>query len=72
MDNFIDPDLLGLRKKEWNTSVSIPGNALNEETHERKLIKVNFKKKIKKFKTKNIDKTRIIRSTLTKIQRTKI
>ena len=22
--NFIDPDHLGLRKREWNTSVSVP------------------------------------------------
>ena len=29
-----------LRKKEWNASVAVPLNPLNEETHERKLIKV--------------------------------
>jgi hypothetical protein len=25
---FIDPDLLGLRKKEWNHSVSVPKNPI--------------------------------------------
>lgn len=36
-----DPDLLGLRKKEWNSSSSVPKNPIQEETHERKLIKVS-------------------------------
>lgn len=38
--DFIDPDHLGLRKKEWNGSVSVPKDMTAEESHERKLIKV--------------------------------
>lgn len=38
--DFIDPDHLGLRKKEWNGSVSVPKDMAAEESHERKLIKV--------------------------------
>ena len=33
---------MGLRKKEWNNSVSVPKNPLTEETHERKLIKIKL------------------------------
>lgn len=40
--DFIDPDLLGLRKKEWNNSVAVPKNPLLEETHERKLVKIKL------------------------------
>lgn len=34
---FIDPDFLGMRKKEWNSSVSVPTNPLAEQDHQRKL-----------------------------------
>ena len=37
---FIDPDILGLRKKPWNNSVLFPKNPLSDETFERKMIKV--------------------------------
>jgi hypothetical protein len=40
--DFIDPDYLGLRKREWNPSVSMPKNPLAEETFERKMIKVIY------------------------------
>jgi hypothetical protein len=40
--DFIDPDYLGLRKKEWNGSVSVPKDMSIEESHERKLIKVSL------------------------------
>lgn len=33
---------MGLRKKEWNSSVSVPKNPLSEETHERKLVKIRL------------------------------
>lgn len=50
----MDPDLLNLRKKEWNMSVAVPKNPLLEETHERKLIKVEIKLFIcKNIQTKN-------------------
>jgi hypothetical protein len=38
--NLVDPDHLGLRKKPWNVSVSVPKNFEKEETHEQKLLKV--------------------------------
>lgn len=38
---FVDPDYLGLRKKEWNTSVSVPKHLEEDETHEQKLLKVS-------------------------------
>ncbi|KRX03765.1 hypothetical protein PPERSA_04273 [Pseudocohnilembus persalinus] len=38
----IDPDLLGLRNRQWNNSTSVPLNPLQEETHERKLIKIKL------------------------------
>ncbi len=50
-------DLLGLRKKEWNNSVSVPKNPLTEETHERKLIKIKlglFDHPIPKYKENKI------------------
>lgn len=37
---LVDPDHLGLRKKDWNASVSVPKNFEKEETHEQKLLKV--------------------------------
>ncbi|KAL4468592.1 hypothetical protein ABPG74_005095 [Tetrahymena malaccensis] len=40
--NFIDLDILNLKKKEWNSSCSVPKNPLLEETHERKLIKIKL------------------------------
>ncbi|EGR30381.1 hypothetical protein IMG5_133480 [Ichthyophthirius multifiliis] len=55
---FINPDLLNLRKKEWNTSVAVPKNPLLEETHERKLIKIKlglFDRPIPKLKDKYIE-----------------
>jgi len=39
MNQLVDPDILGLRKKDWNNSVSVPFNA-QEEDFERKLTKV--------------------------------
>lgn len=39
---FVDPDILELRKKEWNPSVLVPKNPIWEETFERRLIKVYF------------------------------
>lgn len=42
INTLIDPDHLGLRKKQWNTSVSVPKNFEKEETHEQKLLKVPF------------------------------
>ncbi|CAD8142419.1 unnamed protein product [Paramecium pentaurelia] len=42
IQTFVDPDILGLRKKQWNYSVSVPKNPLSEETHERKLVKIKL------------------------------
>lgn len=42
MQQLVDPDLLGLRPREWNNSTSVPLNPLAEETHERKLIKIKL------------------------------
>lgn len=39
---FTDPDFLGMRKKEWNTSVSVPTNALAEQDHQRKLLNIRI------------------------------
>lgn len=39
---LIDPDILELRKKPWNASVSYPKNIELEETFERKLIKIKL------------------------------
>lgn len=39
---FIDPDILELRKKQWNSSVLVPKNPIIEETFERKLIKIKL------------------------------
>lgn len=53
-----DPDLLGLRKKEWNSSSSVPKNPIQEETHERKLIKIKlglFDQPIPKLKDKFVE-----------------
>jgi len=41
MKQFADPDILGLRKKEWNGSVSVPYNT-QEEDFERKLTKIKL------------------------------
>jgi len=43
INNLIDPDHLGLRKKNWNASVSVPKSFEKEETHEQKLLKVEYK-----------------------------
>jgi len=40
INQLIDPDHLGLRKKHWNASVSVPKSMEKEETHEQKLLKV--------------------------------
>ena len=40
--NLIDPDHLGLRKKPWNGSVSVPKNMEKQQTHEQKLLKVLY------------------------------
>lgn len=44
----IDPDFLGLRKKPWNNSTTLPVHPETEETFERKMIKVlsKFQKNI--------------------------
>ena len=42
MKEETDPDFLGLRKRNWNTSVFVPKNPLLEETFERKMIKVLY------------------------------
>lgn len=39
--DFIDPDLLGLKKRGWNGSTTVPKYPHLEETHERKLTKVH-------------------------------
>lgn len=39
---LLDPDILGLRKKDWNNSTLIPKNPALEETHERKLKKIKL------------------------------
>lgn len=39
MNQLVDPDILGLRKKEWNLSAAVPRNT-QEEDFERKLTKV--------------------------------
>jgi len=41
MTQLVDPDILGLRKKDWNSSVSVPVNA-QEEDFERKLTKIKL------------------------------
>jgi hypothetical protein len=41
--DFVDPDILELKKNKWNASVSCPKDNQQEETFERKLIKVNDK-----------------------------
>jgi hypothetical protein len=41
MTQLVDPDILGLRKKDWNGSVSVPVNA-QEEDFERKLTKIKL------------------------------
>lgn len=40
MCEFVDPDLLGLKKMNWNGSSKIPKYPHLEETFERKLMKV--------------------------------
>ncbi len=42
VQQFIDPDILELRKKTWNPSVSCPKNNEQDETFERKLIKIRL------------------------------
>lgn len=42
MSDFIDPDLLGLKRTDWNSSSKIPKYPHLEETFERKLMKVQF------------------------------
>jgi len=39
---FVNPDILELRKKNWNQSVLFPKNPILEETFERKLVKVTI------------------------------
>ena len=38
--HLIDPDHLGLRKRHWNASVSVPKKFEADETHEQRLLKV--------------------------------
>jgi len=55
---FIDPDFLGMRKKEWNTSVSVPVNPQAEQDHQRKLLNIRIgleNHPIQKLKDKNIE-----------------
>ncbi len=37
---FVDPDILGLKKRDWNASIKVPKYPHLEETFERKLTKV--------------------------------
>jgi len=41
MTQLVDPDILGLRKKDWNSSTYVPFNA-QEEDFERKLTKIKL------------------------------
>lgn len=41
MNQLVDPDVLGLRKKEWDKSVAVPLNA-QEEDFDRKLTKIKL------------------------------
>jgi len=41
MKQLVDPDILGLRKKEWNPSAAVPINT-QEEDFERKLTKIKL------------------------------
>jgi len=41
MNQLVDPDILGLRKKEWNSSAAVPWNT-QEEDFERKLTKIKL------------------------------
>ena len=55
---FIDPDFLGMRKKEWNSSVSVPTNPLAEQDHQRKLLNIRIgleNHPIQKLKDKHIE-----------------
>ena len=40
MKDLVDPDLLSLRKKDWNQSTSVPRNIAEEEDFQRKLTRV--------------------------------
>jgi len=42
MKDLVDPDLLGLRKKEWNRSVAVARNISEEEDFQRKLTKIKM------------------------------
>jgi len=42
MTNLVDPDHLGLRKRDWNISNKPPRNAMEEQPFERKLINVRM------------------------------
>jgi len=44
MNQLVDPDILGLRKKDWNRSTAVARNN-QEEDFERKLTKVEKKNK---------------------------
>lgn len=55
---FIDPDFLGMRKKDWNTSVAVPTNPQAEQDHQRKLLNIRIgleSHPIQKFKDHNIE-----------------
>ena len=55
---FIDPDFLGMRKKEWNTSVAVPTNPQAEQDHQRKLLNIRIgleSHPIQKLKDKDIE-----------------
>ena len=41
MNQLVDPDILGLRKKDWNKSTAV-AKTNQEEDFERKLTKVSF------------------------------
>jgi len=41
MNQLVDPDILGLRKKEWKSSAAVPRNT-QEEDFERKLTKIKL------------------------------
>jgi hypothetical protein len=42
MKDLTDPDILGLKKREWNTSAAVPKNPTAEETFAGKLMKIRM------------------------------
>ena len=40
--DFLDPDILELKKTPWNMSVSVPDNFEKEESHRENLLKIRL------------------------------